>query len=271
MPLGKLPALLQALFVAPAVRPAVAAAARRLGARTPSELHAIFASPPAHAAWETDRRHLEEAGFPDGSWGVNPGDRRALYYLIHGLRPRAVLEIGTHIGCSTLSIALALRRAGSPGPRLWTVDICDVNDPVARPWEAFGAACAPRELCERAGCGDLVTFHPSDSLRFLRHGADHFDLIFLDGLHDADRVYQELPLAVPRLNPGGFLLLHDYFPNQQPLWPGEPAIDGPFRAVRRLQRAGLPVQVQPLGSLPWPTKRNSCRTSLALLQPPGGR
>src|SRR5213592_4763710 len=37
--------------------------------------------------------------------GVNPGDRRALFYLVTALRPQAVLEVGTHIGASTLCIA----------------------------------------------------------------------------------------------------------------------------------------------------------------------
>ena len=40
--------------------------------------------------------------------GVNPGDRRAVYYLIRSLRPANVLEIGTHVGASTLHIAAGL-------------------------------------------------------------------------------------------------------------------------------------------------------------------
>ena len=40
--------------------------------------------------------------------GVNPGDRRALYYLVHALRPQSLLEVGTHIGASTVFLAEAL-------------------------------------------------------------------------------------------------------------------------------------------------------------------
>jgi predicted O-methyltransferase YrrM len=273
MLLHSLPRLLQSWFLAspaPSLALPVADGVNRLGSLTTTELNAIFAAPAAHAAWGEDRCQLEGPAFPDGSWGVNPGDRRALYYLIHVLRPGAVLEIGTHIGCSTLSMAMALRRVDAgPGPRLWTVDLFDVNDPVSRPWQTFGAQCSPRELCDRTGCGDLVAFHPADSLQFLRSCSRSFDLIFLDGLHDADRLYQEIPLALDRLNSGGVLVLHDYFPNHKPLWAGEPVIPGPFQAVRRLQHEGLPVRVQPVGTLPWPTKRGSCRTSLAMLVPPG--
>jgi hypothetical protein len=35
--------------------------------------------------------------------------------------------------------------------------------------------------------------------------------------------------------------------------------------VHRLQRAGWPIEVRPLGALPWPTKLGTSMTSLALL------
>ena len=70
---------------------------------------------------------------------------------------------------------------------------------------------------------------------------------------------------MPRVTPGGFILLHDFFPGLQPLWPDGKVIDGPQRAVRGLQRAGWPLEVLPLGDLPWPTKLGTSKTSLALL------
>jgi hypothetical protein len=42
-------------------------------------------------------------------------------------------------------------------------------------------------------------------------------------------------------------------------------IDGLQLAVRRLRQAGWPLEVLPLGDLPWPTKLGTTRTSLALL------
>ena len=44
----------------------------------------------------TTKRVIDDEG------GVNPGDRRAIYSLIHYLKPISVLEIGTHIGASTV-------------------------------------------------------------------------------------------------------------------------------------------------------------------------
>ena len=37
------------------------------------------------------------------------------------------------------------------------------------------------------------------------------------------------------------------------------------KVLYRLQRAGWPLEVVPLGDLPWPTKLGTSRTSLALL------
>ena len=189
--------------------------------------------------------------------GVNPGDQRALHCLVQGLKPRHVLEIGTHIGCSTVHLALALKRlAGTNGQqiRLTSADIRDVNDPVQQPWKEYASRHSPREMIEMVGCGDFVRFEVADSLDYLAGASGPYDLIFLDGWHKGHRVYQELPLALKRLRPGGFILLHDYFPNCRPLWSNRMVIAGPFLGVQRTIRDGARLKVLPFGKLPWPTK-----------------
>ena len=104
------------------------------------------------------------------------------------------------------------------------------------------------------------------SVDVLRDTDDRYDLIFLDGDHRLKTVAAEIPLAVHRLNPGGFILLHDFFPGLRPLWPDGKVIDGPQLAVPRA--AAMPAgrwKVLPLGDLPWPTKLGTSKTSLALL------
>jgi predicted O-methyltransferase YrrM len=248
--------------------PSVPCDAAPLGALTESELQAVFSSDQFKARWEQDRPELNAMPFPERSWGINPGDRRALHYLVQAFKPRLVLEIGTHIGCSTMSMALALRGQGQPqqtAAELHTVDICDMNDPVAQLWLAHGAPCSPAHLCERARCNGIVNFHASDSVAYLQTCQLSFDLIFLDGVHFADQVYREIPLALARLNAGGFIVLHDYFPALKPLWPDGSLIPGPYLAVQRLQNEGAKLTALPLGSLPWPTKQCCNLTSLAVL------
>jgi predicted O-methyltransferase YrrM len=239
----------------------------RLLVVNPADLASLLRDPATGEEWKAISMELGGLGITDRAGGVNLGDRRALYTLVRALRPARVLEIGTHIGASTAHMAAALRaneRSTGVAGRLTTVDLEDVNNPTCRPWITYGSTLSPREMTERLGVTGMVEFVVSPSLRFLE-SASEYDLIFLDGDHSAATVYRELPSALSRLNFNGTVLLHDFFPDCRALWPGEPVIPGPWLAVRRLQREGVDLQVLPLGELPWPTKRGSSVTSLALV------
>ncbi len=195
--------------------------------------------------------------------GVNPGDQRAIYHLLKGLEAQSVLEIGTHIGSSTAHISLALR--DQPHPKLITVDIKDVNDPHSKPWIALNSQYSPKELVDKVGGSAFVDFKVMPSLDFMRNCQDKFDFIFLDGDHRAFTVYQEIPVALKLLNPGGVILLHDHFPENVPLWSDGKVSPGTFLATQRLKNEGHSLDILPLGELPWGTKLNSNVTSLALV------
>ena len=219
--------------------------------------------------WRQVEQIIGELGVAEQFGGVNPGDRRAVYTLIRQLRSRNILEIGTHIGSSTVAIAAAqdsLRRQSPEVPYcLTTVDLLDVNDPATNRWEAFGSPASPRELLEKLGFVQHVEFVVSASLEFFDRCEKKYDFIFLDGSHCAPIVYQEIPAAIGVLAPGGWILLHDFFPGLQPLWTNGSLHPGPPLAVARLQGEGAALQAVPLGRLPWPTKLGSNITSLALL------
>lgn len=195
--------------------------------------------------------------------GVNPGDRRAIYCLIRALRPKNVLEIGTHIGMSSVFIARALASAGNGG-RLTTVDIYNVNDPGKGQWLKCGAKSSPRGLLRQAGCEDIVTFSAGGALPHMRATKEKYDFIFLDGDHSAAAVYREISAALQVLAPGGTILLHDVFPGGEPLYPDNNIIYGPWLAARRIARETPGFTLLPLGLLPWPTKQGTQVTSLAL-------
>ena len=109
-----------------------------------------------------------------------------------------------------------------------------------------------------------MEFFTSPSLSFLQTTNRKFDLIFLDGDHSAKAVYQEIALALKKLNPNGVILLHDYFPEMRALWKNGNIIYGPYLGVNRLLQEGVDAKVIPLGALPWSTKLDSNITSLAL-------
>lgn len=232
-------------------------------------LVSTFSQQKINAEWAEDELRINSLKMPEMTGGVNPGDRRALYYLVRRLKPARFLEIGTHIGSSTIALALAAARNQADGvaTRIVTVDIRDVNDERTWPWLEAGAPASPRELVASLGLSHLVEFEVNTAIEKLVSTTETFDMIFLDGDHGVEAVYREIPLAFKRLtkNGSGMVLLHDYYPEMNPLWVGQPPLPGPFQAVERLLREGAGFRVLPLGELPWPTKLGSNVTSLAVL------
>ena len=76
--------------------------------------------------WESIKELRESMELPEFTGGVNPGDQRAIYYLTRGFQINNILEVGTHLGCSTTHLALATK--DNPNAKITTVDIRDVND-----------------------------------------------------------------------------------------------------------------------------------------------
>ena len=240
-------------------------------------LNRTWSSKILDSEWEDLKDVHSKLELPAFTGGVNPGDQRAIYYLIKGFDISSVLEIGTHLGCSTVSIALALK--GRKNVKLTTVDIRDVNDKNAlhdekyiphdfrgKSWHKFKSKFTPKELVEKIDCDSFVDFKINDSIDFFKKDKNKYDFIFLDGNHDFEVVYEELPLAIEHLNKNGLILLHDYFLDLKPLWKESDIVcSGPFKAVAKLFQEGLNFYVQPCGSLPWEVKyKGEHVTSLAL-------
>ena len=228
----------------------------------------IFYCEKLEMEWHDAENRLSLCEIPDGTGGVNPGDRRALFYLIRALNAHSVLEIGTKIGASTTHIAAALHlnkhsRAGTCN--LTTVDLRDMNDTDLKLWLDFDARFSPFDMMKMLGCEQLVEFVNEESLAYMKQCNRIFDIIFIDGSHAEQMVFQEVPVALRLLRDGGVIVLHDYFPDLKPLWSNKSVIKGPYLAIERLISEGLDVTVQPLGRLPWSTKLGSNSTSLAVL------
>jgi len=237
------------------------------------DLESILNDPILKDEWrEAQTQHDRLTRPTDGSaprGGVNPGDQRAIYSLVRRLKPKSVLEVGTHLGYSTIHIAYALKRNqedGGPTGALTSVDVLDVNSVEDAPWLRVGAPMQPSEAIAKLGYGENVMFVASDSVAFLTETEQTFDLVFLDGDHAAPKVYQEIQRLQRVISPNAVLLLHDYFPSGKALWNGSLPNTGPWRAIRRLQGGGAPIEPVALGALPWPTKLGSRLTSLALLK-----
>jgi predicted O-methyltransferase YrrM len=232
---------------------------------TPRDIRAILTSPAWNVEWEAAEAEVRALGGAYGPSAVNPGENRALYTLVRALKVQSVLEVGTNLGGSTVHLVAALRAncAEDGAARMVSVDIVDQNGPDSKA-KRLGLS-TPCEMIDRMGAGGWVRFVTESSLRYLARDEAKFDFIFLDGDHAANTVYQELPAALRALNPGGVILLHDFFPEGKPLYPDQKIIAGPWLATRHLQREGAAFEVIPLGALPWETKQGSTVSVLAMV------
>ena len=110
------------------------------------------------------------AGLP--AIAVSPTQGKLLHLLARSLGARAILEVGTLGGYSTIWLARAL----GPGGRLITLE----TDP--------DYAKVARANIERAGLGEIVELRLGGALdtlpRLAAEGGDPFDLVFID----ADKV-----------------------------------------------------------------------------------
>lgn len=225
----------------------------------------IFSNSEINDDWENKMQNNSSfLNLPDNNHGINKGDQRAIYYLIKGIKIKSVLEIGTHIGVSTYYFSNALKDV-TKDYNIVTVDIIDVNDINNKHWENFGATSSPLSRLESGGLANNVKFIKSDSVDYMKRCKQKFDLIFLDGSHQANVVYNEMPCALNLLNPNGIILLHDFYPNNKPLWDNNVILPGPYLAMHRYNNEGVNFKTIPLGDLPWETKNNSSSSSLAIV------
>lgn len=173
-----------------------------------------------------------------------------LHSLVRNIRPRTVLEIGTFIGISTIWMASALADADrdpehspvAPGQRRGVIHCFDDFGPiVAGPWRDAELVDRPRidfvrDQLTAAGLVDRVTLHQGNSSEQVRaahatlrgsagsgdrlFNADPaaytggIDLAYIDGDHTPAGVIEDLRAVEPVLNTGGYIVLHDVFPEQ---------------------------------------------------------
>jgi hypothetical protein len=173
-----------------------------------------FGTPPAYAP-DFDPGFRPAAPDPDvyrhpegvPGW-LSFAEGRALWELARGKR---VLELGRFHGRSTVA-------AAQSADELVSVDVADPA--VAAGWLA------------RFGVGDRVTLR-RDTFAAAVPRLGRFELVLVDGEHDAANVRADVELALSALAPGGVLACHDY---PDPSWPDVRRVIDEIAAARGLVR-----------------------------------
>jgi predicted O-methyltransferase YrrM len=175
-------------------------------------------------------RHLFEV---DGY--LYPHEGAFLHRLAHAAPGRGrIVEIGSFHGRSTLCLASGLRRRGAG--RLLAIDP-----------QKYGAEGSLRSNLRRFDLDSWVEVRVATSLEAARGFDGQASVVFIDGDHAAEAVRQDVAAWLPRLEPGGFLVLHDATPLSG--FPGPRAL---AEAMRRTVGPGATFQsAGTLGSIAW--------------------
>jgi predicted O-methyltransferase YrrM len=111
---------------------------------------------------------------------------------------RTVLETGGYRGSTSVYILDALRRLG--GGHL---TVCEIDWVRAKMLGGrLGAARTP---------GTTAVVQAIDVLSFLLQTSEKYDLAGVDDDHTKPHVTRELMALIPKMNPGGLILLHDVY------------------------------------------------------------
>ena len=120
---------------------------------------------------------------------TGPIEGRLLELLVHGIKARRVLELGTYSGYSSLSMAAGLAEGGH-------VDTCEVDEKHAE---------VARRYIGRSRYADRITVHLGPALETIERLGGEFDFVFIDADKQNYGAYYEALL--PRLASHGLMAI----------------------------------------------------------------
>lgn len=228
------------------------------------DIDEVFSNKKILNCYNKDFEKISELNLNRFKGGINIGDGKALYFLIMHVKPNKILEVGTHVGSSSSFITSAMQNYYNNNIAFISIDKKDVNSNRHYKVNELSAY----QKLTKLNISPFFKFLTVDSLKFLKseyQNNSKYDLIFLDGNHSSSHVYYEISASLNILNNGGIIIIHDYFPKGRYLWKDNFPILGPYLAVKKIIKLNDNLLLKHLDCLPWKTKQNSNKTSLALL------
>jgi len=181
---------------------------------------------------------LEHATNAKGFMPADEGDllyRIALERLPHG----PALEVGTYCGKSAIYLGAAARELGTG--TVFTVDHHRGSEENQAGWEHHDPSVVDQELglmdtlgqfrknIARAGLEDQVVAVVGQSATVAAYWQAPLSLLFIDGGHGEEPAHADYDGWSPWVVPGGWLLIHDVFPD--PADGGRPPYEVYLRAL----------------------------------------
>jgi caffeoyl-CoA O-methyltransferase len=120
---------------------------------------------------------------------TGPIEGRLLELLVHGIKAKRVLELGTYSGYSSLSMAAGLAEGGH-------IDTCEVDEKHAE---------VARRYIGRSRYADRITVHLGPALETIERLGGEFDFVFIDADKGNYGAYYDALL--PRLAPHGLMAI----------------------------------------------------------------
>lgn len=133
------------------------------------------------------------------------GHLRFGYDLIANMKPACAVELGTHYGSSFFSFCQAAKDLSLDGTVLHAVDTWEGDAHSGAYGESVYSLVS--RTAERYPHARLVrsTFDEANGL----FADGSVDIVHVDGLHTYEAVRHDCELWMPKLAPGGLLLIHD--------------------------------------------------------------
>lgn len=172
------------------------------------------------AAFDDPDRHRDELLLP-----VGPATATFLSSLVKGAQAKAILEIGTSYGYSTVWLAEAARATGG---KVTSLEL-----------HARKVGYAKEQLA-KAGLADYVEFRIGDALKILEELPGPFEVVLLDLWKDL--YVRCFDLLYPKLAPGGIIVADNM------LFPEVSRSDANLYRARARAAAGISSVLLPIGS-----------------------